>query len=264
MNSLKPIIGVTGPDNGGLSAWLFTRFAVWRAGGKAVRITPSQPVDSKELDGLILGGGADIHPRRYTQVFDTDEITSKKPGKGVKNLFLFLFRLVCYPLLLFVRKLFSAASHGRDYDRDELEFPLLEQALEKKIPVLGICRGAQLINVHCGGNLHRDLKNFYNEIPQLYTIWPQKKVAVIPGSKLHSIVGRSMLEVNALHRQAVNHLAADIRPVAREPNGVIQGIEHTRYPFLIGVQWHPEYLPQVPEQQRLFQQLIKQAALSYI
>jgi len=259
MKKSRPKIGVTGPDSGGYPAWFFTRLAVWRAGGQAIRITPNRQVSINDIDGLILGGGADINPSHYSDVFNTEEISEEKPDKGLKNWGFFILNLLLYPILLCMRKLFSTTEHGTDRKRDDLELPLLNKALARKIPVLGICRGAQLINVYCGGDLHQNLDTFYEEIPQIYTIWPKKNISVTTGSKLYEIIERDEIVVNALHRQAVNKLAQNIIPTAREGSGVIQAIEHKHYSFVIGVQWHPEYLPQVPEQQKLFEALIRRA-----
>jgi len=166
-------------------------------------------------------------------------------------------RAIFYPLLFAFRKLFSTSEHGIDHNRDELEFTLLEKALEKQIPILGICRGAQLINVHFGGDLHNSLDNFYTEIPQLYTIWPKKKVYIKKSSKLHGIFEAKVLHVNALHLQAVKKIATNFEATVKESNGVIQGIEHINASFIVGVQWHPEYLPQITAQQKIFTALVQ-------
>ena len=262
MRTTKPVIGVTGPDKGGYTAWLFTKFAVWRAGGKALRITPNTVQTVTNLDGLILGGGADINPGRYGKSIEPEEIMKQKPDKGLLKWFKFIMRALLYPLFFLIRKILSTSEHGVDQNRDELEFPLLEKSLKHNIPILGICRGAQLINVHFGGDLHNSLTNFYTEIPQLYTIWPKKKVHVEKDSRLYDILGKSQLHVNALHLQAVKNVAPDLRPTVKEPNEVIQGIEQKEASFLIGVQWHPEYLPQKKCQQNIFARLVECAAES--
>lgn len=260
MSNQRPTIGITGPDNGGTSAWCFSRFAVWIQGGKAVRIRPSNPSKDIELDGLILGGGADINPQRYGQQI-TDDLKGKyrpKP-KGVRQ---WLFRVISfffYPFLFLLRKLFSTKSPTFDKERDTLEFEMLQQALEKGIPVLGICRGAQLINIHFKGNLHQNIDTFYTEIPKVNTVWPKKKISIQNGSKLKSIINASKVWVNALHHQAVDTVGESLNIVAREETGIAQAIEHPGYPYLIGVQWHPEYMPQIPRQRAIFKELVKMA-----
>lgn len=260
MNNRKPVIGITGPDNGGTSAWWFTRFAIWLHGGKAVRICPSKPYDGAELDGLILGGGADINPERYGQSLLEDLPGKHRPKpSGMSQWFLRIISFLFYPILFLIRKLFSTKSPVRDNERDEIEFELLEHALKRDIPVLGICRGSQLINVHFGGNLHQDIDTFYREIPKVNTIWPEKKVEIKKGSKLEAMLDASKVWVNALHHQAVDTVGESLNIVAREDTGIAQAIEHPAYPFLIGVQWHPEYMPQIPRQRAIFKALVGRA-----
>ena len=254
----KPIIGVTGPDEGGYAAWFFTRIAIWRAGGKAVRITPSKSAAGQELNGLILGGGADIQPERYGST--TEALLElrrthlrfpserRRPASGLAAPLIFLFRR-------FVGK----ATREIDPDRDELEQTLLEEATREGVPVLGICRGCQFINVHAGGSLHGDISDFYTEEPNPSTVYPRKQVFVEPETRLASIIGPGAARVNSLHKQAVDRIGIGVEVAAREGNGVVQAIEGSGDHFLLGVQWHPEYLPQIRRQQRLFRALVEAA-----
>ncbi|MFO7597619.1 MAG: gamma-glutamyl-gamma-aminobutyrate hydrolase family protein, partial [Desulfocurvibacter africanus] len=98
------------------------------------------------------------------------------------------------------------------------------------------------------------------EIPQVRTVFPRKEVLLEPDSRLASILGATSARVNALHDQAVKTLGSDLRVVAREPSGVVQAIEHTRRPLALGVQWHPEFMPQIASQQNIFRALVRQAA----
>lgn len=260
MSSNRPIIGITGPDNGGTSAWWFTRLAVWLQGGKAIRICPSRPYKGEGLDGLILGGGADINPERYGQSLLEDLPGKNRPKpSGVRQWLVRAISFLFYPFLFLLRKLFSTKSPTLDKERDEIEFGLLESALEKGIPVLGICRGSQLINIHFKGSLHQDIATFYREIPKVNTIWPEKKIKIKKGSRLESILDASKIWVNALHHQAVDTVGDSLDIVAKEETGIAQAIEHPGYPFLIGVQWHPEYMPQIPRQRAIFQALVERA-----
>ena len=261
MSKKKPLIAVTGPDKGGTAAWWFTRLAVWFQGGRAVRITPSRPHRGIDLDGLILGGGADINPERYGQSL-LDELSGKKrpAPSGSRQWFFRIISILIFPILFLIRKLFSTKSPTLDEARDEIELELLKYALEKGIPILGICRGAQLINVHFGGNLHQDIDTFYREVPKVQTIWPEKKVEIKSGSKLEGVLKSSRLWVNALHHQAVDSIGESLEIVAKEDTGIAQAIENPQHPFLIGVQWHPEYMPQIPRQRALFKALVENAA----
>ncbi len=163
----RPLIGVTGPDQGGLAAWCFTWYAIRRAGGRAKRITPRRPCTMKELSGLVIGGGADISPDFYdpnkTPETTTEVVQAIEHQRG---LFRSSITWLLYPLLYVIRRIFTTkVGHYGDPARDDLELKLLDEALQLNRPVLGICRGCQLINVHLGGNLHRDIRNFYVEPP---------------------------------------------------------------------------------------------------
>jgi len=252
----KPKIGVTGPDKGGLAAWYFTRFAIWRAGGKAKRVTPSRPCSMNELAGLIIGGGADVDPSLYGAEPERILEEIKKERSFIRSL---LTRLL-YPLLFLIRKLFSTkVSQYGDAGRDALETRLLEEALELQRPVLGICRGAQLINVHLGGNLYQNIQSFYVETPHLRTVFPRKDIVVTPESRLARILQGCSSKVNALHYQAIKELGENLTVSARERSpDIVQAIEH-RERFLIGVQWHPEYLFREQDQQALFHALVVEA-----
>ena len=251
----RPVVGITGPDRGGLAAWLCAAFAVWRAGGRPLRITPRRPADIRAIQALIVGGGADVDPTLYGE-------HPLNPGlrdlrRRSRSLWRFLASLLLFPVIWVLRRLLSTKQLRKgDPERDALEMRLLEDALARGMPILGICRGAQLLNVACGGCLHQDLSDFYNESPNLWTIWPQKLVHLEPDSKLARVMGCTRCRVNSLHRQAIREAGEEIRIVARESNGVIQAIEHCGDAWVLGVQWHPEYLPQRRAQQMLFRQLI--------
>ncbi|MDX1617943.1 MAG: type 1 glutamine amidotransferase [Balneolaceae bacterium] len=260
MRNSRPKIGVTGPVRGGTAAWLFTRFAVWLQGGTAVRITPDRPLGDRRLDGLILGGGADIDPQQYGRYLEREETGGKSPGRsGVVKWLNRVFSLFFYPFLFLARKVFAVSEPSIDRSRDELELNLLEESMRRRLPVLGICRGAQLINVKLGGTLHQDIRGFYGEIPQIHTIWPRKEVRIDPKSRLGEILQSPRVVVNALHRQAVETLGDPLQAVAKEKNGIIQAVELPDYPYMIGVQWHPEYMPQIESQRKIFRALVKRA-----
>ncbi|MDZ7691279.1 MAG: gamma-glutamyl-gamma-aminobutyrate hydrolase family protein [Balneolaceae bacterium] len=140
-----------------------------------------------------------------------------------------------------------------------MELYYLERAFDKQLPVLGICRGTQLINVKLGGSLYQDIGGFYGEIPQVYSILPKKKVKIDAESRLGKILNAADLSVNALHNQAISDLADPLKVVAREYNGIVQAVEFPKHPFLIGVQWHPEYMPQIKRQRQIFKALVQTA-----
>ncbi len=218
----RPLIGVTASVHGSRIAWWANRLALRRAGARAVRITARDPFPIDRLDGLVVGGGDDIDAALYGE---------------------------------------AARPHIRiDPQRDKLELNALDCAAQRNMPVLGICRGSQMINVHRGGSLHIDIHEVYEEAPQLHTVLPRKRIRIAPDSRLYRIVGIAECRVNALHHQAVDRLGDGLRVVAREYAGVVQGIEAAAHPFLIGVQWHPEYLIADSRQQALFRTLVATAA----
>lgn len=253
----RPIIGVSGPDQGGFVAWIFTSLAVLMSGGKAIRITPARPISIGRLDGLILGGGADIDPGLYGA---EEKKSSSLNYKTAKPLWRRFIDLIFFPLLLVIRKLLSTKQyHSPDVKRDELEKKLIAEAIERQLPILGICRGAQLLNIHHGGTLYQDLHEFYQEVPKITTILPKKEIAISSESMLARIIKKNKSRVNALHRQAIKKLGHGLTVVATEKSGVIQAIERQSYSFLLGVQWHPEYLPQHQSQRAIFKALITEA-----
>ncbi len=250
----RPRIGVTGPDRGGLSAWLFTAWAVRGAGGKPIRIRPGAPQDIDRIDGLIIGGGADVNPTLYGQQRRPELEELKDQGlHGWRR----LIGLVLFPVVLVIRRVLTTSLSGLNTDRDELEKHLIRAALDRGLPILGICRGMQLLNVVAGGSLHQSLEGFYEEYPAMRSVLPRKQIEIEPDSLLGAVLATSNVGVNALHSQAIDHLGAGMVVSAREPNGVIQAIEHRGKPYMLGVQWHPEYLPQRSEQRALFRTLVE-------
>ncbi|MAL99837.1 MAG: gamma-glutamyl-gamma-aminobutyrate hydrolase [Alteromonadaceae bacterium] len=253
----KPLIGVTGPDKGGRAAWWATRWALSRAGARACWIRPGQPRDIDGLDGLIIGGGADVSPHLYGEKQIEHVLEQARQASSLRKK---LLTLVVFPLIFLFRIALSGhTSKTEDHARDELESRLIREAIARDLPVLGICRGAQLINVILGGSLHQQILDFYTESPQIRSVLPRKQVELLQGSRLEQILQCSCCHVNALHRQAIKEPGLGLQVVAREANGVIQAVENSQKQFLIGVQWHPEFMPQSEGQFSLFQALTRAA-----
>ncbi len=219
----RPLIGITTSDYKSQLAWCFDWFAVWRHGGRPLRLSPSRPLP-EHLDGLIIGGGDDIQAHLYGGEVQLD------------------VRL--------------------DPARDELELHLLKRFIPRHTPVLGICRGAQLINVHLGGSLDPDIYTTHEGLKRRRTVLPRKTVDIVGDSQLYRLLGATWCRVNSLHHQAVNRAGKGIRIVARDRDGLVQGIESTEHAFLIGVQWHPEWLIFNRPQQRLIRALVEAAKAS--
>lgn len=261
-SGIKPRIGITGPDAGGGAAWIFTSIAVRMAGGIPIRIRPAKPSKSANIHGLIIGGGADIDPRAYSQDHFIREYLNQTLRDKQKALFSRIYSFIrwfYYPLVFVVRKMLSRKSGKTDKGRDELEFQLLQKAYDEQLPVIGICRGAQLINVFFKGTLFQNINQFYFEEPNKHSIFPVKTIYIKPNSKLRQLLGTDELKVNALHNQAVKEKGKNLSIVAHEANKVVQGIESTVDTFIIGVQWHPEYLLLHKRQQMLFNAVVEQA-----
>lgn len=145
-----------------------------------------------------------------------------------------------------------------NYQRDEIEIQAVKGAAKRDFPLMGICRGEQVINVAMGGDLVTDIPSQWeNALIHRYHPEPGQpetlqKVESVPGTKVHSIYGKQTLEVNTYHHQAVGKLADGFRAAAHTADGVIEAIESENHSFLIGIQWHPERMQQDPLQQHLF------------
>lgn len=190
-----------------------------RAGAEALWIEPDnleQAIDAMlRCDGLLLSGGEDVNPAYYGQ------IATEKCGKIIPA-------------------------------RDHAEMKMLEAFLATGKPVLGICRGEQLMNVYFGGTLHQDIgtvatcchkdfrrKNLGNH-----------QVSVISGTKLAEIFGQETFTVNSLHHQAVDKIAPELILAATGEDGIVEAVEHPDHRFCIGVQWHPEHMSAYSKLQR--------------
>jgi putative glutamine amidotransferase len=256
-SSKKPIIGVSTSHHGGFVPWIFIWWSVLQAGGRAFRITPKGQRPADELQGLVLSGGSDVAP----QLFGEEPVLRDEISKATRRRWWSLLPRFAVSMCIYaLRFIFGLKrSPAEDPERDRLESALMDDAIARRIPVLGICRGMQFINVHFGGNLHQHLGVFYGETAHPHTVLPHKRVILVEGSRLHDILGATRLKVNALHYQAVKDLGEGIGVSARDEAGIVQALEHCKLPFVIGVQWHPEFLPQLSIQRKLFRALVQNA-----
>jgi putative glutamine amidotransferase len=187
--------------------------AVRMAGGEPILVGAGDAVPDA-YDGLLLSGGADVHPRRYGQTINES-----------------------------VR-----ATLTIDEARDELEIPLACRALDADLPMLCICRGIQTLNVAAGGTLWQDISlagvdpRAHNQDGRLESWEYGQQVVVEAGTRLSSMVGQGFVGVNTYHHQAVADPAPGFRVTSLSTDGLIEGIESTQHRFVVGVQWHPERL----------------------
>jgi putative glutamine amidotransferase len=217
----RPLIGITASRKRGWILSLLNRFAVWRAGGRARVLRPGDSYDAEALEGLVIGGGDDIDVELYSAEL---ELTTRT-----------------------------------DPARDAMELELLAIAARRQLPVLGICRGAQMINVARGGTLHTDIYTSFEQIPRMRTILPRKQVKLAPESLAARLLGVEETSINALHHQSIDRLGRDLTIVARDEHGIVQAIEDPGLPMVLGFQWHPELLVGHGRQQRLFRALVAAA-----
>lgn len=180
-----------------------------------------------KIDGLLLTGGPDVDPILYGE--------EPHPSLGRVD-----------PL------------------RDAFEMALTKEALSKGMPILGICRGLQVLNVVVGGSLHQDipslgLPNAVKHIQGSPRWNPSHSVILEEGSRLKTILGDRRILVNSFHHQAVKSVAPGFRVSARARDAIIEAIEKADHPFTIGLQWHPEALctQKCPEALAIFKTFIE-------
>jgi putative glutamine amidotransferase len=204
--------------------------AVLVSGGAPVLLPCSLPEESlqrlfERLDGLILTGGGDVHPRYYgeTPIDDLDDL---------------------------------------DERRDQAEISLTQWAIDARIPYLAICRGIQVMNVALGGSLYQDIASAYpgavehdnrddahDKLAHSVTLDPQ--------SRMSELLDERDLQVNSRHHQAIKQLAPILSPAAWSEDDLIEAVELRGHPFALGVQWHPEALLDRTESLTLFRSLIE-------
>ena len=182
-------------------------------------------------DGLLLSGGADIDPGHYGE-------TPEDPA--------------------------WAGDLGRDY----FEFALLRHARHRRLPVLGVCRGAQLINVALGGSMWQDLpsmrpKSLPHRDQDTYCQLAHP-ISITPGTRIAGIMGGDDV-VNSVHHQAIRELAPGMVATAHAPDGVIEAFEppDPDAPWLLAVQWHPEWRQEAASHRRVFEVFVRACAQAH-
>ncbi len=188
----RPKIQISCPMSGG-----YYKYAVEKLGG--IAICGFCPDPDLDCDGLILGGGGDIHPKYFGEEIN-----------GSKEI---------------------------DIARDEAEFKLVEAYIKAGEPILGICRGLQVLNVYFGGSIcqHLDTTPHHSSADGGYLAHPVS----VEGSSILSALHGDSFSVNSSHHQGISRLGEGFRITAKAEDGVVEAIEHNEYPIW-GVQWHPE------------------------
>ena len=203
--------------------------AVRRAGGVVVLLPPGESHWKSlagTLDALILTGGGDIDPDRYA-------------GRRHET------------------------NYGIDHERDAQEIELGRWAMDSGLPTLGICRGAQMLNVIRGGKLIEHIPDELGETV-LHRAPPREPIShairLSAGSRLAGIFGQTEFEAASWHHQALRDAAPGFEAVGYAPDGTIEAIEMLAHPWLVAVQWHPELTAASdPLQQKLFNAIVDQA-----
>lgn len=178
--------------------------AIWSSGGVAIVIpytTSSERVGElcKYFDGFLFCGGGDISPSMYGgKELDTDAVCRA---------------------------------------RDAFESMMFRAAFRTGKPILGICRGAQAINVFLGGDLHYHIDGHIQSTPRFQHDAPAR---IVRGSLLYNLIGADEIWINTIHHQAIGRLADGLVCDAFAEDGIIEAFHHTERKFCLGVQWHPE------------------------
>lgn len=205
--------------------------AILLAGGIPVVVPPTKQRDMVSIlatcDGVILIGGRDYNPMLY----------GEKPSTTIAPL---------------------------DQEREEFDLRFVKYLVNRtRLPILGICGGMQLLNIHFGGSLIQDIESVYpgsgenhrSEIKQPHADHP---VALRARGKLRKIYGRCRLpSVVSSHHQAIKTLGKGLQLECSAEDGIAEGLSHSKHPYLVGVQWHPEQ--DYEANKRLFRSLIKAA-----
>jgi putative glutamine amidotransferase len=211
---------------GALSSAKPYRAPLEKQGAQCIELRPDKTLpDLHTLDGLLLSGGGDVEARHFGQ--------QQHPK-----------------------------AQTPDHARDEMELTITRKALQLGLPILGICRGVQVLGVALGGQLFQDLDSELPGVAKHSTQSGNKElrhwVTVLPGSRLAAILGASQVRVNTFHHQANSVLGPQTVRTAWSDDGVTEAIALDSDKFVLGVQWHPERMwRSAPRQRKLFKAFVE-------
>ncbi|NLJ24851.1 MAG: gamma-glutamyl-gamma-aminobutyrate hydrolase family protein [Firmicutes bacterium] len=234
---MKPIIGITCGFNMDAGGRYYVNEpyvrCIERAGGIPLLLPGLDTKEDvkrlmQEVDGILLPGGVDVDPAHFGEE-PIGELGSVEPRW------------------------------------DQLELYVARLALAWDLPLLGICRGLQLLNVAAGGSLYQDIpsqiKGHIQHTQKAPRWHASHAIDIEPGSILEELLGKEGIRVNSFHHQAVRVPATGFSITAKSRDGIIEGMESHSHRFVCGVQWHPELMvDHYPEQLELFRQLVRSAA----
>jgi putative glutamine amidotransferase len=191
---------------------------------EVVTAADSARADAGRFDGILFAGGEDVDPSFYQE---------EKRHVSVRV----------------------------NRDRDEFEFSLLDHALHRRLPVLAICRGIQMVNVKFGGTLYQDLNSEASVGHEHHQSGPRSEAThPVVVSEPNSLLGEAFAgncPVNSLHHQAIKNLGRGLKRTAYSDDGLCEAVESADdYPFLLAVQWHPEEMVDHPEQCKIFERFV--------
>lgn len=213
-------IGISGPRRYGTAQRLIN-LGLRLHGARTHYIRPGSRIDVSMLDGLVLSGGTHVHPERYGQ--EPQVIASYDPK------------------------------------RDRTDYQLLEKAEQLRIPVLGICRGAQFINVFHGGSLCQNVTPLRNKTRHRPLLLPLQRVQLVQDSRIGRLMHDTRIGANRIHSQAIKRLGRNLRVTGLDDDLFVQAIENTGQQWLMGIQWHPEYLLYHAGHRRIFSHFVHAA-----
>lgn len=239
-HSPQPLIGITGGLTRNKSGALVCEVgqayitAIQKAGAVPMMIPVGLNKNSltallDRVDGLLFTGGGDIDPQRF----------NGEPHPKV---------------------------YGISPERDALEFVLIEKALASGKPLLAICRGIQVLNTARGGGLYTHIQDQVEQSLKhdWFPKFPRDKLAhtvsLICNSRLQGIFGETDIQVNSLHHQGISRVGQGLKATAFAPDGLVEGLEVEGADFALGVQWHPECLPEDAGMQKLFTAFVSASA----